>query len=189
MRNENTSTITLRLKDSKHLFVSSETPPFGVDGLPISGMDYLVNQLSYQKSLSISKLSIQFPTTLLQSVKFYEIDRQIKRFCSYKIDQIENEKKELAREGLHALQSGGIFLAVSLILATLVQRLALLPDLLQEFAVEGLLIVGWVGLWHPIELLIYGLWPYRKEKRIYEHISNMEIELIPDKFSENQDEI
>ena len=181
MRNENSSTIILRLKDSKHMFVSSETPPFGVDGLPISGMEYLFNQLSVQKSLSISKLRIQFPASLLSTFKFSEIDQQIKKFCSYKIDQIDNEKSELTREGLHALQSGGIFLAVSLLLATLVQRFALLPDLLQEFAVEGLLIVGWVGLWHPIEIFIYGLWPYRKEKKIYEHIANMEIELVPDK--------
>lgn len=181
MRNENSSTIILRLKDSKHMFVSSETPPFGVDGLPVSGMEYLFNQLSVQKSLSISKLRIQFPEPLSATFKFSEIDQQIKRFCCYKIDLIDNEKSELTREGLHALQSGGLFLAVSLLLAALVQRFDLFPDLLQEFAIEGLLIVGWVGLWHPIEILIYGLWPYRKEKKIYEHIANMEIEFIPDK--------
>ena len=180
MRNETISTITLRLKDSKHLFVSSETPPFGVDGLPISGMEYLVNQLSFQKSVSVSKLTIQLPASVLLEIKLADLRRQINLLCRYKIDQIDNERREAAREGLHALRSGGIFLAISLILATLVQRFELLPDLLQEFAVEGLLIVGWVGLWHPIELLIYGLWPYRKEKRIYEHISNMEVVLIPE---------
>jgi hypothetical protein len=185
MRNENLSNIILRIKESKHLFVSTETPPFGVDGLPISGIDYLVNQLSFQKALTASTLIIQLPAPLLAATRIHEIQHQILQLCRYKIEQIENEQQETVREGFYALRSGGIFLAGSLFLATLVQRLELLPDLLQEFAVEGLLIVGWVGLWHPIELLIYGLWPYRKEKRIYEHIARMQIELVPDTNSEN----
>lgn len=189
MRNENVSTITLRLKESKHLFVSTETPPFGVDGLPISGMEYLVNQLSHQKSGSISKLMIQLPSHLLTSIQLSDIRRQINQLCRYKIDQIECERQDAAKEGLHALQSGGLFLAVSLILATLIQQLELLPELIQEFAVEGLLIVGWVGLWHPIELLIYGLWPYRKEKRIYETIANLEVNIIPEAPVTNSDNV
>lgn len=180
MRDETISTITLRLKDQRHLFVSSETPPYGVDGLPISGMEYLVSQLSNVKKHDASRIAISLPVYLLESLRLSDIRRQIFTLCNYKIEQIENEKREVTREGLHALQSGGFFLAVSLILATLVQKLELLPNLLQEFAVEGLLILGWVGLWHPIELLIYGLWPYQKEKRIYEHISQMDVELVPD---------
>jgi hypothetical protein len=183
MRNENTSTIILRLKEAKHLWVSTETPPFGVDGLPISGMDYLVEQLSYHKSNSASQVTLQFPAALLATIEIQEIKHQINQLCRYKINQIENEQREAVRDGLRALRSGGLFLAASLILAALVQKLVLLPNLLQDFAVEGLLIVGWVGLWHPIELLIYGLWPYRKEKQIYEHISNMAVELEPENFS------
>ncbi len=180
MRNENQSTITLRLKESKHLFVSSETPPFGVDGLPLSGIDFLVDQLSHLTTQPASRLVIQLPSSQLLDQDGQQIEEQLHHLCRYKIKQIELERKEAIKEGLRALQSGGIFLAIALLLATLVQRLDQLPEFFQEFAVEGLFIVGWVGLWHPIEIFIYGLWPYRREKKIYEQINRMEVKFIPE---------
>jgi hypothetical protein len=47
------------------------------------------------------------------------------------------------------------------------------PRLLEE----GLLIVGWVAMWRPLELLLYDWWPLLRRKRTFENLSRMRVEV------------
>ena len=31
---------------------------------------------------------------------------------------------------------------------------------------ESLIIAGWVVMWHPLEVLLYGLWPVVRERKL-----------------------
>jgi hypothetical protein len=46
-------------------------------------------------------------------------------------------------------------------------------------AEEGLLIFGWVTLWEPVYIFIYGWWPIVQKRRIYDKITTMEVEVLP----------
>ncbi len=52
-------------------------------------------------------------------------------------------------------------------------------SLLVRMAEEGLLIFGWVTLWEPVYIFIYGWWPIVQKQRIYNKISMMDIEVLP----------
>ena len=53
-----------------------------------------------------------------------------------------------------------------------------LPDnAVQRGLNEGLLIVGWVAMWRPIELLLYDWWPQLQKRRTYENLSRMQVEV------------
>lgn len=46
---------------------------------------------------------------------------------------------------------------------------------------ESLVIAGWVLMWHPLELLLYGPWPVIRERRLLERLSTAAVELrVPD---------
>jgi hypothetical protein len=34
-------------------------------------------------------------------------------------------------------------------------------------------------MWEPVTVLLYQLWPIHQQKKIYERISTMEIEVLP----------
>jgi hypothetical protein len=51
--------------------------------------------------------------------------------------------------------------------------------LLVKMAAEGLLIFGWVTLWEPVYIFIYGWWPIVQKRRIYDKISLMQVEVLP----------
>jgi hypothetical protein len=40
---------------------------------------------------------------------------------------------------------------------------------------QGLTIVGRVSLWRPVELLLYEWWPLWRNRRVYEHIQQVEL--------------
>ncbi len=43
---------------------------------------------------------------------------------------------------------------------------------------EGLLIIGWVALWRPVEIFLYDWWPIRQRQRHLESIARMEVEVV-----------
>jgi hypothetical protein len=42
---------------------------------------------------------------------------------------------------------------------------------------EGLVIVSWVALWRPIELVLYDFWPVRERRQIIERLRDAEVSL------------
>jgi hypothetical protein len=42
---------------------------------------------------------------------------------------------------------------------------------------EGLLIVGWVALWRPLEVFLYEWWPIRQRQRRFQYIATMPMEV------------
>jgi hypothetical protein len=34
-----------------------------------------------------------------------------------------------------------------------------------QYWIEGLIILGWVALWRPMEIFLYEWWPIRRERR------------------------
>jgi hypothetical protein len=44
---------------------------------------------------------------------------------------------------------------------------------------EGLLIMGWVAMWRPIETFLYDWWPIRSRRTLLDEIAHMPIEVRP----------
>jgi hypothetical protein len=44
---------------------------------------------------------------------------------------------------------------------------------------QGLLIVGWVAMWRPLEIFLYDWWPIVGERRIHGRLSRMEVRIAP----------
>jgi hypothetical protein len=42
---------------------------------------------------------------------------------------------------------------------------------------EGMLIVGWVAMWRPIEIFLYDWWPIRAEWRLFERLVSMPVRI------------
>jgi hypothetical protein len=45
---------------------------------------------------------------------------------------------------------------------------------------ESLIIAGWVVMWHPLEVLLYGLWPVVRERRLLERLAAAEVRVSTD---------
>jgi len=43
---------------------------------------------------------------------------------------------------------------------------------------EGLLILGWVAMWKPVEIFLYDWWPDLDRRRLFERIAHIQIETL-----------
>ena len=81
---------------------------------------------------------------------------------------------QLFRVGRTSLLIGIAALAVAVTVASLVERLPgdrAFGALLRETLVIG----GWVAMWRPLEIFLYDWWPIRAERKLYERLSRMPV--------------
>jgi len=167
--------ITLHLDDIQQLFQAPELDPFSGHDHSLSGMEQILNELKPKSLMRPVRTIILLRRTHPPEDIEQNCRLAVQKFCAAQIHQITNELAALRRQGIKALQTGLLFLAVCLLLSTLFDGLETLPKLLRRFLSEGFLIAGWVSLWHPTELLLYEWLPYRRDIKLYERIKNMEL--------------
>jgi hypothetical protein len=82
-------------------------------------------------------------------------------------------RRRIVREGRLSLAIGLLVLVLCVSAATLVPT--------DEWSTPGvvlresLIIAGWVVMWHPLEVLLYGLWPVTRERRLLERLAEAEV--------------
>jgi hypothetical protein len=169
--------ITVRLSDIKHLFHEPAFDPFSGQDDPGSGMDQIIAALKPRSRTRKVRAVILLPTDRVSQDAEPATRHALRRFCDVRIRQAIDELALLRWQTIKALQTGLIILAVCLLLSTLFDGLGGLPEILRRFLGEGLLIAGWVSMWHPTELLLHEWWPQWREKQLYERIRDMELRI------------
>lgn len=91
---------------------------------------------------------------------------------------LAGELRELFRIGRLSLAIGCVVLAVCLAAARLIAGMTGL-ERFYGFASEGLLILGWVALWRPMEIFLYDWWPIAQRRRLYRRLAQARIEVVP----------
>lgn len=97
----------------------------------------------------------------------------IRAYFAYRRDEEARKLRSLMREGRQSAAIGLAFLFVCGALGLLAVRA--FPAPLGSFLNEGLLIIGWVANWRPLEIFLYDWRPIRREWRILDGLSRMPI--------------
>jgi hypothetical protein len=86
------------------------------------------------------------------------------------------ELRLLLRRGRLSLVVGLLFLGGCFLLGLLVSHFAL--GAFSLVAKEGLVIVGWVAMWRPLEIYLYDWWPLREEQTMFSRLARMSVRLV-----------
>lgn len=105
----------------------------------------------------------------------------ITAYFSYRRDQEWRRLRSVIREGRGALAVGLIFLLSCGVAGVLSQRAWSEP--FGTFLKEGLLIIGWVALWRPTEMLLYDWRPIRREWHVLDRLAKMDVTFDPARTS------
>ena len=102
------------------------------------------------------------------------LEQAIRIYFAYRRDEEGRKLRSLMREGRQSLAIGIAFLFICGAIGFLALRT--LPGPLGVFLNEGMLIVGWVANWRPLEIFLYGWRPIRREWRMFDALARMPIE-------------
>jgi hypothetical protein len=162
--------IEINLREPRQLFNSLDPAPFHEKDLDASAEEYIVSAVQELGTRQQNKLVIYLPE--VQEAERISIPAAISHYFAYRAQQARADLQQLLRFGSLSLLIGVAFLCLCLML-----REGMLQANAGQIVTEGLLIVGWVALWRPLEVFLYEWWPIRQRQKRFQHIANMPMEV------------
>jgi hypothetical protein len=172
--------IDIRLKTLQQLFDGRDPAPFRERDLDEDAVEYIVGAAEELGAGTALKLVIHVPTRgdaagdaeLEDAI----IGAAIRAHFDYELDRLRHRMRAHVRQGQMALGVGLIALVACLTLAELTTVISLLH--VRQILREGLVIVGWVAMWKPVELLLYDWWPLSRKRGVLSRIRAAEVEIV-----------
>ncbi len=170
--------LTLELGEADEFFADTEpNVAAGRPALP-SGIDQIREELDAHSLPAALATVIVLPRAQVKPGLSCDIATAVDRYCEMGIAKAENEIRTLRREGFRTLLIGLSLFVVFVSIAEALVHTGLPSPVRNFLGEDGLfIVVGWVGLWYPIETLLYSRRPYRREIAVLRVIRRMQIEI------------
>jgi len=172
----NTGNIVLSVQKAQDLFYHSVIPLSCSQLLHPDAEEYLVEEAE-KKWQQNGGFQITIQIRGEESFNTDEIKAVIHTHFKSKHEKANHQVKKILRLGLRSLFVGFAFLVV-MFLVTKALR-ALLPE--NAFMItlrEFFIILGWVALWRPAELLLYEWRPYKRNANLFDRLATCNVLVI-----------
>ncbi len=138
------------------------------------GADEIVNELlGRSKVQRRARIVVTLPAEQVTAGIAETLQTALHRYCEARLARVQREIEVAWRQGLRSLGSGSILFVVGLLLSTGFLEPDV-PQFWQDLLGNGVfLVIGWVGLWYPLDLLFFARQPLKREAQIVEAISRM----------------
>ena len=175
----NRELIEVRVAELKQLFNSMDASPFRERDLDPNAEGFIVGwarEAPHNATLSllVHLERAQRPPGLVDEPA--ALRAAIREFFTHRAEVTRGRLHQLLRIGRISLLVGLAFLVTAVGLGDFVAN-AMKGRRLGELLREGLVICGWVAMWRPLELFVYGWWPIRAEAKLFDHLSAMPVRI------------
>lgn len=167
--------IQVRIHELRQLFNSIDPSPFRERDLDPDCEEFIVSwarEMPLDQNLRVEiRLEREQPTSALAADVLAAVRSHFARAASLQ----DLRRRRIAREGRLSLAIGLVLLILCISGAALVpvDRLGTAGDIFRE----SFVIAGWVVMWHPLEALLYGIWPVVRERRLLERLAAADVRL------------
>ena len=170
--------VEIAVRNSRQLFNERDPAPFRERDLDQQFVTYVLSAIE------------EFPLRTKMKMRIISSDRQdtisenaiiikeaIKSYFLYESKLAKSNLRKRLRTA-HIFSLIGVFvLFVCLSLAQFIKSIKG-PAGMMEILSVGLVILGWVAMWHPIEALLYDWWPIREQRLYFEKIAGLNVEVV-----------
>lgn len=169
-------TICIRVDEQAQLFNSIDPSPFHRRDLDTDCEEFVMAWAREFDDREPLRIVIQFDEIFPGEPERIAIAGAVPAFFARAVDLQNLRVRRLLREGRWSLLVGLAFLAVCTGGATLLPVATM--GTLGHVVAEGLIIAGWVAMWHPLEVLLYGIWPVFRERRLLRRLAAADVQLL-----------
>jgi hypothetical protein len=144
------------------------------------GADEIVNELLGRSRVQRKgRIVLTLPAEQITDNTAEMLHEALRRYCDARLALVQRETQVAWRQGLRSLGSGSILFLVGLLLSTGFLEPDV-PQFWQDLLGNGVfLVIGWVGLWYPLDLLFFARQPLKREARILDAVRRMPLSVRP----------
>ncbi|GAA4675275.1 hypothetical protein GCM10023215_03910 [Pseudonocardia yuanmonensis] len=170
----------LPMRRIEHLFVAPQLDPFApelADYDPRPGLERMVRAVQQARRRATLRVTVGLPADVITPGLEERARAALSRECHHRIITLEDDLDGVRRLGIRTLLWG--LLAVLFINGAVGALGTTEPGSVEDALSTGLQTVAWVVLWVPINLLIYDLWYYRRDRRAYRRLRDLALRVAP----------
>jgi len=165
--------IEINLNRLPQLFNSLDPSPFHERDLDQEAEDYIIGSAEEAPRQRPLALVIHLPADQMPTSGLSDLQEAIHNYFAYRHDQESRRLRLLFRDGRIALIIGLGFLFCCVLLRELAFSFG--NDAASDIFGEGMLIIGWVAMWRPLEIFLYEWVPIRRRCRILAKLAEMRV--------------
>jgi hypothetical protein len=172
-RNVTSATVSIHVRNVAQMFNSLDPSPFWDRDLDKDAAQFIEEEFSEKLPAGAWHLHVY-----VQEGPTMESDLQtaIEHYYEWLANSARRRLRDQMRMARFALLGGlGIFLASMSARAILKGALHGVPQMLDE----GLIILAWLALWRPAEMLVYEWVPLFRTRRVYQRLAGIRVQVRP----------
>ena len=173
--------ISLTLASPEEMFYVEQSDLFSEYRNFMTGVDYCISVLRSRRSRRPLRLELTLPPDQLRDGVPAQISRTLDRYCNHRITYNQRERRAVRLDGLYSLWVGLPIVVIGFVLViikgSLVGRTGN-PNLVLD---TGGWVLVWVGLWFPLDTLLFSPLAYGRENHVLERLRRADIVLEPDR--------
>ncbi len=170
--------IEVRAERIAQLFDALDPSPHPRKDLAPATEDFIVGWARELPRNQPVGIIVHLPADEAASAAARQLGDEFSNYFRYRADRLALDLRELFRIGRWSLLIGLSVLAGCMVIG---QFLAGWFDegYLHRFFNEGLIILGWVANWRPMEIFLYEWWPLVRRQKLYRRLSAATVEIKP----------
>jgi hypothetical protein len=144
------------------------------------GADEIVDELLGRSRVQRrARIIVRLPAEQITDGVAETLHVALRRYCEARLARVQRETEMAWRQGLRSLGSGSILFVLGLLLSAGFLEPDV-PAFWQNLLGNGVfLVIGWVGLWYPLDLLFFARQPLKREALIVKAIGRMPLMVQP----------
>jgi hypothetical protein len=166
-RQEPLADIVIEIDDPSDLFAVDQRAVLSGGRRIDSGIDELVELLLAQKRhSSIQRIVLDLAGECTEELAA-NLEASIRRYCALAVKRADRQHDLIWRQGMRSLISGSLLFITGIGLSYLFTR-PWVGELAGELLGNGVfLVVAWVGLWYPLDVLFIAREQAKRESRVF----------------------
>ena len=174
MSQSESQAIEIRVDELSQLFNTLDPFPFHERDLDADAEEYIVGWARELPEGQALRIIVHAADPEAETEMARQLEGSLRRFFAYRADVIGRDLHELFRIGWRALVIGLAVLGLCLFAGQAITgRFG--EGYLGRFLEEGLIIVGWVANWKPIEIFLYDWWPLTRRRNLYRRLAQAKV--------------
>ena len=174
---DGTAVIAIQVEKVSQLFDSLDPSPLSRRDLAARAEDYIVGSARELPARQPVTIVVHLPADEADSLAAGQLAASFRNYFEDRAEHAALELRDLLRVGRLSLVIGMAVLALALVVGTVLSKL--MEGMFGQYWIEGLIILGWVALWRPMEIFLYEWWPILRERNLYRHLATAEVVVRP----------
>jgi hypothetical protein len=171
--------ISLSLTSPEEMFVLASADLFSEYRNFMTGLEYCISVLRSRRSSGPVRIELALPTHQISEGMDQRIGRTLTRYCDHRIAYNQRERRATRLDGAFSLWIGLPLVVVGFVLVIIKSSIVGASGNANLVLDSAGWVLVWVGLWFPLDTLLFTPLSYGRENRVLERLRRADVLVEP----------